>query len=141
MVPTDQHRLIHQAIRDIWNAGLVEAADDLFARYYVNHGGLITDLVAGPEAIKISVVVLRMAFPGLHVTVGDLRTEGESTTIHWTAENRRLEASPAPVGASAARGQVTGVTRVRWAHGEIAESWTSWDAQPTNTVPGPHLAA
>lgn len=141
MVPADQHTLIRRAIRDIWNAGLVEVADDLFARDYVNHGGLIPDLVAGPEAIKFSVVVLRIAFPGLHVTVADLRTDGETTTVRWTAENHRPDASPAPAGAPAARGQVAGITRVRWARGQIAESWTSWDTQPANPLLTPRPAA
>jgi len=38
-------------------------ADEVFSPDYTNHGGLIPDLVRGPEAIKISVALYRIAFP------------------------------------------------------------------------------
>ena len=64
--------LVRQAIEVIWNRGDLDAADELFAPGYVNHYGLIADLVLGPEAIKVSAALYRVAFPGLHVTVEEL---------------------------------------------------------------------
>ena len=55
--------LVRHAVEAIWNRGELEAADAVFAPDYVNHGGLITDLVRGPEAIKVSVALYRRAFP------------------------------------------------------------------------------
>jgi hypothetical protein len=118
--------LVRRAIDEIWNQGVFDAADALFAPAYVNHGGLIPDLVRGPEAIKVSVALYRTAFPDLHVVVDTLVTDGETVVLRWTARN-------APPGAWAGRvpagqrGQVTGITRVRLVGGQIAESWTRWD--------------
>ena len=45
--------LVRRAVEEIWNGGDLALADVLFAPDYVNHGGLIPDLVRGPEAIKV----------------------------------------------------------------------------------------
>ena len=54
---------ICRAIEAIWNGGDFTVADALFAPGYVNHGGLIRDLVRGPEALKVAVALYRAAFP------------------------------------------------------------------------------
>jgi len=64
--------LVRRAVEEIWNRGDLALADALFAPSYVNHGGLIPDLVHGPEAIKISVALYRTAFPDLHISVASL---------------------------------------------------------------------
>ena len=46
--------LVRRAVEAIWNRGDLDVADELFAPGFVNHNGLITDLVSGSEAIKIS---------------------------------------------------------------------------------------
>jgi len=125
-VPAHAYAVIHQAVKDIWNEGRLDAADVLFASDYVNHGGLITDLVHGPEAIKISAILFRRAFPALHVVLDGLVTAGEIVTVHWTARN----AAPATRRANVTEAQpdtMTGTIRIRCRHGQIAESWTEWD--------------
>src|SRR5438309_5384247 len=77
--------LVHRVIEEIWNVGNVDLADELFAPGYVNHGGIIPDLVRGPEGIKFSVALYRAAFPGLHVAVDDLRVDNDRVTLRWTA--------------------------------------------------------
>jgi ketosteroid isomerase-like protein len=118
--------LVRRAIDEIWNQGALDAADALFTHDYVNHGGLIPDLVHGPESVKVGVALYRAAFPGLHVVVDTLVTERETVVLRWTARGARPGARS---GASPAgqRGQVTGVTRVRLVDGRIAESWMRWD--------------
>ena len=54
--PTTDIALIERVIDEVWNAGQIDLADELFAANYVNHGGLVPDLVKGPEGIKFSVV-------------------------------------------------------------------------------------
>ena len=54
---------MRQVIEEIWNDGDLELADQVFALDYINHGGLIPDLVRGPEAIKVSVALYWLAFP------------------------------------------------------------------------------
>src|SRR5687768_3704594 len=117
MMTAQHHILVRRAIEEIWNTGRLDIADLLFAPDYVNHGGLIPDLVHGPEAIKLSVVLYRRAFPGLHITLEDLRTTGKLVTLRWTARNSR------PVGrrTSVERDQpdgVTGMTRIHFRHGK-----------------------
>ena len=37
--------LVHLVIEEIWNRGVLEIAGALFTHDYMNHGGLIADLV------------------------------------------------------------------------------------------------
>ena len=122
--------LVRQALEAIWNQGALEVADALFAPDYVNHGGLIPDLVRGPEAIKLSVALYRTAFPALHLTIEEFSVDGETILLRWTAR-----AAPAGTAAGSAHseqaGMVTGSTRSRLVGGQIVESWTGWDQAGT----------
>jgi SnoaL-like polyketide cyclase len=112
--------LVQRVIDEIWNAGNVDLADELFAPAYINHGGLIPDLVQGPEGIKFSVAFYRAAFPGLHVAVDDLAVDKDAVILCWTARGQ--------TSIDATSGTLTGITRSLVAGGQILESWTSWDA-------------
>ena len=112
--------LVQRVIDEIWNAGNLDLADELFAPAYINHGGLIPDLVQGPEGIKFSVAFYRAAFPGLHVAVDDLAVDKDAVILCWTARGQ--------TSIDATSGTLTGVTRSLVAGGQILESWTSWDA-------------
>jgi hypothetical protein len=111
--------LVLKAIEAIWNRGDLDAADALFAPAYLNHYGLITDLVLGPEAIKISAAIYRLAFPGLHVSVEEISTVEDTVVLRWTA-SATLTTTTAPE-------VLTGITRSRIAAGKIIETWTEWD--------------
>ena len=112
--------LVQRVVDEIWNAGNLELADQLFAPTYVNHGGLIPDLVQGPEGIKFSVAFYRAAFPGLHVAVDDLAVDKDAVILRWTAAGQ--------AAGDATMGTLTGVTRSQVADGRVVESWTTWDA-------------
>ena len=101
-------------------------AEELFTADYVNHDGLIADLVLGPEAIKISAALHRLAFPGLFVIIEDVSADEDTVVLRWTA---RIGSSSRPDGSAAAsdRTSLTGITRSRFSAGKIAESWTQWD--------------
>jgi predicted SnoaL-like aldol condensation-catalyzing enzyme len=122
-------RLVRRIMTEIWNGGDLALADRLFAPDYINHGGLIPDLVRGPEAIKISVVLYRTAFPEFRVIVLDLVTEGQTVALRWAAQ-----ATPCRVSASARwageppAGTLRGMTFGRFAAGQLVESWTNWEA-------------
>jgi hypothetical protein len=117
--------LVRMVIDLIWNQGQLDVADDLFAVDYVNHGGVIADLVSGPEAIKISAALHRVAFPDLHVVVEELTTDQETVVLRWTATagvaGRGEESGVAP-----GLRLLTGMTRCRIVGGTIVESWTEW---------------
>jgi predicted SnoaL-like aldol condensation-catalyzing enzyme len=117
--------LVHRVVDEIWNAGNLDLADELFAPTYINHGGLISDLVRGPEGIKFSVALYRAAFPGLHVAVDDLRVDNDRVTLRWTAGNRVRDG--AEIDAARTDGTLTGRTSSQVVNGQVVESWTSWD--------------
>jgi len=107
--------LVRRAVEEIWNRGELDVADVLFAADYVNHAGLIADLVRGPEAIKISVALYRTAFPDLHITIDALTAKRDAVLLRWTARR------------STAPGTLAGLLVSRVAGGQIAESWMQWD--------------
>lgn len=71
---------ICRAIEAIYNGGTLDVADTHFAPDYVNPGGLIPDIVRGPEALKIAVALYRAAFPDFFVTLAVLRVH-EATVL------------------------------------------------------------
>ena len=50
MVSAHDAGLVQRVIDEIWNAADLDLADELFAATYVNHGGLIPDLVVARKA-------------------------------------------------------------------------------------------
>ena len=115
MPKIDTTALVRRAVEAIWNRGDLAVADILFASDYVNHNGLITDLVRGPEAIKISVALYRTAFPDLQISIGALTVEKDTVLLRWAA---RSHMQP---------GTLTGLLVCRVADDQIAESWVQWD--------------
>jgi SnoaL-like polyketide cyclase len=107
--------LVRRAVEEIWNRGDLAVADGLFAADYVNHAGLIPDLVRGPEAIKISVALYRIAFPDLQITIDALTTKRDAVVLRWTARR------------GTAPGTLTGICVSRCADGQIRESWMDWN--------------
>jgi predicted SnoaL-like aldol condensation-catalyzing enzyme len=107
--------LVRRAVEEIWNAGDLAVADELFADDYHNHAGLITNLVCGPEAIKISVTLYHTAFPDLLIMIDALTAKRDAVLLRWTARS------------SAHQTKLSGLIVSRIAGGKIAESWTHWD--------------
>jgi hypothetical protein len=121
----DGAALVRRAVEEIWNRGDLALGDALFGPTYVNHEGVIADLVRGPEAIKISVALYRAAFPALHVTIEDLVAAGDRVALRWTT---RVQAPPEETAGDDAPGMVTGMTLCRLAGGQIVETWTCLNA-------------
>gem|GEM_PF-1548938 len=114
---TEAHNavLVRRMVEEIWNRGDLRVADLLFTSDYINHAGLIPDLICGPEAIKISVALYRSAFPELQIAIDELTAKRDAVVLRWTARG------------SATQGSLTGILVSRIADGQIAESWTEWD--------------
>jgi predicted SnoaL-like aldol condensation-catalyzing enzyme len=115
MADMDTAALVRRAVEEIWNRGELAVADVLFASDYINHGGLIPDLVRGPEAIKISVAFYRTAFPDLQITIDELTAKRDAVLLRWTAHSRTPQST------------LMGIFVSRIAGGQIAESWAQWD--------------
>src|SRR5688572_21942984 len=113
MATRDLVGLVRQAVEEIWNRGDRALAHRLFAADFVNHGGLLPDLVRGPEAVKVGAVAARLAFPHLRVAVVDIVGDGETVALRWTAQ----AAAPVAGYASEPRAGLTGATFSRFADG------------------------
>jgi hypothetical protein len=128
MAAAEMSTIVLRVVDEIWNNGDLELADQWFAPGYVNHGGLITDLVRGPEAVKFAVVFYRRAFPRLSITVDDLTGAGDQLSFRWRAQS--CPETTGQVTPHAAGDQsTTGMMSVRISAGKIAESWIVWNAE------------
>jgi predicted SnoaL-like aldol condensation-catalyzing enzyme len=130
--------VVRRAVEDIWNRGDLTMADRLFDSTYINHGGLIPDLVHGPEAVKISVALFRTAFPTLHIRIDRLTVDGDTVELRWVAGSTSDHARAAGRRGNQP-GRLTGTTLSTLADGKIVESWTDWDhvtaLQRLETIP------
>lgn len=117
--------LVRLVVDEIWNCGELEVADELFTGDYINHGGLISDLIRGPEAVKLSVVLYRRAFPDFQITVDEVTTDKGAIVLRWMAHGR----APLMDGITLRKRGLRGITRCRLRSGKIAGSWTVWDAR------------
>lgn len=115
MTDVDTTALVRRAVEEIWNRGELNLAGTLFSADYINHDGLIPDLVRGPEAIKLGVTFYRTAFPDLHITIDALTAQHDAVVLHWTARS------------SSGQGTLAGTLVCRVANAQIAESWMQWD--------------
>ncbi|MBA3945939.1 MAG: ester cyclase [Herpetosiphonaceae bacterium] len=125
-----QMALVRRAITQIWNGQELDVADEVFAADYVNHNGLIIDRVRGPDAIKVSVALYRLAFPHLHITVQELHADDDQVWLRWTAASPST--APPHEGVLCeppvrSERSFAGSIRLRLAGGQIVESWTDWD--------------
>jgi len=127
MSSSSNEALVRRAIEAIWNRGDLDVADELFSPDYVNHHGLISDVIFGPEAIKISAAFHRLAFPQLRVVIEELSTDADTVVLRWTARNGSAERTTVDNNVATNERSVKGITRNRFAEGKIVESWTEWD--------------
>jgi predicted SnoaL-like aldol condensation-catalyzing enzyme len=117
--------LVDLLVEEIWNRGEIEMADALFTDDYVNHGGLIPDLLRGPEAVKLSVALYRSAFPNFQIAVDEITTDNDAIVLRWVAHS----GPPLMDGPAPRKGGLRGITRCRLRDGQIAESWTVWNSR------------
>jgi steroid delta-isomerase-like uncharacterized protein len=123
--PEANKALEHRVFEEIWNQGLLEVADEIFAPDAILHLG--TDELQGPEGFKQYVAGYRAAFPDIHWTVEDQIAEGEMVVTRLTGtgthQGEIMGIPPTDLQVTA-----TAIATVRIAEGKIQESWTSWDA-------------
>jgi hypothetical protein len=132
---TNNARLVRRVITEIWNEGALDLADHFFTPDYVNHGGLIPDLILGPEAIKVSVAVYRAAFPAFQVNVVDLLADESVVAVRWIAQE---PAAHAEVGSQPPESQAVhtlcGMTFAHMRDDQIHESLSSWEPAGTGAL-------
>lgn len=116
--------VVRRFFDELWNAGLLEAADELLAPNHVHH--ISGDDMSGPEAVKDLVTYLRSAFPDLRFVIEDELLAGDKVVVRWTAYGTHL----GDFGGLSATGRTahwTGIDIVELQDGRIVELWGNND--------------
>jgi len=124
---TEANKAIERRVfEEIWNEGVLDVADEVFAPNAVLHG-LVADDLAGPEAFKQTVAAYRAAIPDIHWAVEDQIAEGDMVVTRLTGTGTH-QGELMGIPATGLQIAVTAIATVRIAEGKIQESWNSWDA-------------
>jgi len=89
---------------------------------YVDHSANLRGL-RGAEALAALFDLVRRNFPGLHITLDDIISEGDRVAVRWTL---RTMSRAAPAIAHLNGGvTITGISIYRIENGRIVERWTA----------------
>jgi len=116
-------------LEQMWGAGRLELADELYASDYIDHVGRGPEPaeVKGVEGIKQAVSSFRQAFPDLTYVVEGQVAEGDVVVSRFSARgtHRGTFLGVAPTGRVVTYSGID-INRVR--DGRIVESWVNYDA-------------
>jgi steroid delta-isomerase-like uncharacterized protein len=108
---------------EIFNQGNFQAADQLYAPDFVNHG-LHRNL--SQQQDQAAARWEKQAFPDLKITTDLMVAEGDLVTVVWTARGTNTRAA-SPLPATGFKLELRGITVWRIVDGKIREEWTSFD--------------
>ena len=111
MPAIDNKAVVRRIYDDLWNAGHLAVADEIFVN---------------AEGVKRYIHSFRAAFSDLHHTVDELVAEGDTVVARWTAHGTHT----GQWHSLAATNQVvtfTGITIAHLVNGKIADHQTLWD--------------
>ena len=114
--------VVRRFIAEVWNAGNLDAADDLVHPEYA-----ITGIGTGPDAVRHNVSIYRTAFPDLEWVVEQLIAEDDWVAVRLTLRGTHL----GPLGDIPATGKpVTMNELVFWQieSGQLRTIWSQGDA-------------
>ena len=119
----DEHRLLFSRwFEELWNKKNYAITQELVAPEFTAHGAGGQDIKQGPDGVAGMVKIWHQAFPDGHMTMDDIITEGEMSTIRMTfrgthtGEFYGVPASNKPV-------EVTSIGIDRVVGGKICEGW------------------
>jgi len=135
--------LSRRAIEEIFNAGNLEAADEIIAQDHVQHDPTMPEEGRGREHMKEFASMYRSAFPDVHIEIEDQIAEGDKVATRWTGTGTH-EGELMGIEPTGNRVRITGMTIDRIADGQIAETWDIYDAlgmmQQLGAIPSPEQA-
>src|SRR5689334_10881275 len=125
MAEPDNVAVVRRWTNEGFAQGRVELADELVAEDFVNHNP-VPGQVPGREGLKTAVRGLRVAFPDLSVTEGDIIAAGDKVVLRDTIRgtHRGPFAGIAPTGRSITMSRIS-IFRV--VDGRITENWNMVD--------------
>lgn len=119
----EAHRaLFSRWFEELWNKKNYAITQELVASEFTAHGAGGQDIKQGPDGVAGMVKIWHQAFPDGHMTMDDIITEGEMSTIRMTFRGTQtgefygVPASGKPV-------EVTSIGIDRVVNGKIAEGW------------------
>jgi steroid delta-isomerase-like uncharacterized protein len=118
--------IARRVIEEVYNAGRLEAVDEIVTADYVGYDAASPEPMKGPDGVKRQVEGYRAAFPDLRITIEDEIAEGDRVVTRWTAKGTH-QAELFGIQATGKEATVTGITISRIGDGRLAESWISWD--------------
>jgi steroid delta-isomerase-like uncharacterized protein len=124
---SNDRTVAHRIVEEMWNAGDLDVAEELFAKDYVNHVLGYPKPLVGPEGFRQLVSEQRRAFPDMRESIDDLVTEGERIVMRWSVvgTHRGECMGVAPTGR---RVTFSGITIFRLgSNGKVEEEWCYWD--------------
>lgn len=110
----------------VWGAGELDVADEVFAPDYVRHDLRPTQALPGPEGQKRIASDFRAAFPDRRFDVDLVVAEGDLVAAQWTATGTHSArwGNVEPTG----RGiEFSGVNFFRLSAGKVVEIWNHRD--------------
>lgn len=125
MTAEENKAVARRYVEEGFNAGSMEALDELFAPDFVNHdpgAPAVHDL----EGLKESIRMLRQSFPDVRTSIDALLTDGDYVTKRFTVrgtQQREFNGIP-PTGKQIV---CQGIDVSRISGGKIQELWMSFD--------------
>jgi steroid delta-isomerase-like uncharacterized protein len=118
--------LVRRYMEEVWNQGLLDSVDELFApdsHFYAPHSGEFRGLPARKEFVG----ALRAAFPDVHYTINELLADGAKVTLRWafSGTHRGVWAGIAPTGKTTV---TSGTSTFLIGDGKIRDELIQWDA-------------
>ena len=113
--------LVRRVFTDLLTAGRYEAASDIYARDFVNHG---------PKDLRYDENIAdirgwRQAFPDLEMIVDNEVAEGDFVTVLWHGRGTNT-GSGNGLNATGKRAEGRGISVFRVHDGRIREEWTEY---------------
>jgi pSer/pThr/pTyr-binding forkhead associated (FHA) protein/ketosteroid isomerase-like protein len=141
----EEHRaLFSRWFEELWNKKNYDITKELVAPEFTAHGAGGQDIKQGPDGVAGMVKIWHQAFPDGHMTMDDIVTEGELSTIRMTFRGTQtgefygVPASNKPV-------EVTSIGIDRVVNGKINEGWGELNMlgmmQQMGAIPSPDQAS
>jgi steroid delta-isomerase-like uncharacterized protein len=129
----DRRARIEKAWEAAWDAGEVDALDELLAPDYRRIGS--DGSSQGLTEFKASIITTRTSFPGLVTTIDDIVVEGDRAAVRWHSSGVH-ESSFLGVPATGRQVEVSGATFARFEGDRIVEEHVTWDPRALLTALG-----
>lgn len=119
--------IIRRALDEVFNAGSMDAIEELYAADFVNHAPpSMNPEKWGLDGVKANVTHWHTAFPDLHFTLDAEVAEADLVVSRWTATGTHL----GPLRGIPPTGRLVRVSVLemfRVADGKLAEQWIGFD--------------